>query len=221
MKDFRVLLFFPNETLVGVMPPTLALLAACLKQDGFDVKLFDCSNYKVKNTLTNDQMREKLGHVKKTEIDQYIKLKDTDIHEDFVKIVEEWKPNLLAFNLIDSTIKYSYEFIKKVKHLNIPTIAGGIGSTFNYEMILNSGLFTYACIGEGEEALVELCNKLLNGEDTTNIKNLAHKNKEGKIVKREDGTVAIDWERKSKNEKVILGANPKVEVTKKDTKKTG
>jgi anaerobic magnesium-protoporphyrin IX monomethyl ester cyclase len=182
-KDFRILLFYPNEPLLGIAPSNLALLSACLKQDGFDVKLFDCTVYKPKNIETNDAIREKMGNVKKAPIEEYFTAKEVDVHEDFVKIVEEYKPNLIGFTLIDSTIEYAFSFIERIKDKKIPVITGGVGTTFNYEKILKSGYVDYTCIGEGEEALVELCNKMYNKEDCTNIKNIYTKDANGQIKK--------------------------------------
>lgn len=182
-KKFRVLLFYPNIPLLGATPSNLAILSACLKKDGFDVKLFDCTIYRPKNVETDDDIRTKLGQVKKSKIDDYFQPKETDIYEDFIKLVEDYQPDLIGFSLVDSTVTYSLSFIEKIKDKNIPIIIGGVAATFSYEKIMNTGLVDYACIGEGEEALVELCNKLYNGEDTTNIKNIYVRNKNGSIIK--------------------------------------
>ena len=87
----RVLLLYPNEPMVGVTPSNLAILSAFLKNAGFDTKLFDCGLYKSiryeseeESDETQDKLREKLGHVKKSPIDEYVHLKENDIYEDFV-----------------------------------------------------------------------------------------------------------------------------------------
>jgi len=182
-KDFRILLFYPNEPLLGIAPSNLAILAAYLKHDGFDVRLFDCTVYKPKNVETNDELRAKLGHVKKSNIDEFFTAKEIDIYEDFVKIVEDYKPNLIGFSVIDSTITFSLTFIEKIKDKKIPVIFGGVGSTFFYDRILKTNLVDFVCIGEGEEALVELCNKLYNHEDCTHIQNIYVKGEDGNIIK--------------------------------------
>jgi len=180
-KDFRILLFYPNNMNAGIVPSNLALLSAYLKNSGFQVKLFDTSLYK--SLISLDDIRSKLGHVKKTDIDNYITYKDKKyMYDDFVEIVNNYKPNLIGITLVDSTINFSLEFIKLIKEKNIPVVAGGVGTTFLYERILNTGLVNYACIGEGEEALVELAEKLYKNEDTTKIKNIYQK-KNGKIIK--------------------------------------
>ena len=182
-KDFRILLFYPNEPMLGVTPSNLAILSACLKQGGFDVKLFDCTLYKFIKSETQDELRTKLGLVKKTDINNYITLKEENIYDDFIKTVDEYKPNLIGITLVDSTIKFSLSFLERIKDRNIPVITGGVASTFLYEKILDTGLIDYVCVGEGEEAIVELCEKLYKKDDCKNIRNIYTKDKDGNIIK--------------------------------------
>lgn len=182
MKDFRVLLFYPNEPLAGIVPSNLAILSACLKQAGYTVKLFDCTIYRSLHDVIQDQLRSKLGQVKKTNIDEYVHLKETNIYDDFVKIVEEYKPNLIGITLVDSTIKFALSFLERIKHLKIPVVTGGVGTTFQYEKILKTKLVDYACIGEGEEAIVELCDKLYKKEYTRSIRNIYTLDHNGDII---------------------------------------
>jgi len=183
MNKFKVLLIFPNDYLLGVPPSNIAALAAYLKRDGFDVKLFDTTIYRIKKQTAEWDIKVKLGHVLKTNINDYIHPLETDIYEDFVKLVDEYKPDLIGINVIDSTIRYALSFIEKIKNKNIPVIVGGIGSTYHYEKILDTGLVQYACVGEGEKALSELCAKLSNDEDCTNIQNIYTKDESGNVIK--------------------------------------
>ena len=114
MKKFKVLLFYPNEPLLGIAPSNLASLAAFLKQNNIDVKLFDCTIYK-KQEDNNDEIRAKLGHVKSNNLSDYFPGKTIDVHADFVKTVEEYKPDLIGISVLDSTITFSLEFLKLIK----------------------------------------------------------------------------------------------------------
>ena len=183
MKDFKVLLVYPNERLQGVAPANMALLSAYLKASGYQVKLFETTAYLSPGEEGNDKLREKLGQVKKSNFDNYVKIKDTDPYEDFVKLVDDYQPNLIGLSLIDGTIKYGLSFIEKIKDKHIPVITGGVGTTFNYEKILKTGLVDYVCIGEGEEALVEVCDALYEGLEPTSVKNIYLKNSLGCIIK--------------------------------------
>jgi radical SAM superfamily enzyme YgiQ (UPF0313 family) len=183
-KNFRVLFLYPSEALSGVASSNLAILAACLKNDGFkDIKLFDCFMYKFSDCETQDQVREKLGQVKKTDLDRFVKLHEGNVYDDFVKTVDEFKPNLIAVTVVDATMALVFSFLKKVKDRNIPVVVGGTASTFLHEMLLASGLVDFACVGEGEGAIVDLCNKLYNGEDCSNIKNIYTVGKDGDIIR--------------------------------------
>ena len=181
-KGFKVLLFYPNTPLFGIAPSNLAILSACLKQAGFEVKLFDCTIYKPEKEETQDDLRAKLGQVKKSNLEDYYPIKNIDIYKDFINVVEEYKPNLIGLSVLDMTITFSLSFIEKIKHKNISVVVGGVGATFGYKKILESRLVNYVCIGEGEETLVELCEKLSKNENCTNIKNIYLK-KDGQIIK--------------------------------------
>jgi len=182
-KDFRVLLLYPNERLQGVAPASLALLSAFLKNDGFEVKLFETTAYVSPDKEGNDKLREKLGQVKKSNFDDYVQIRDTNPYDDFEKLVNEYQPNLIGVSVIDGTIKYGLSFIEKIKDRNIPVITGGVGTTFNYKKILDSGLVNFVCIGEGEFALTELANALCEGKDASKIQNIYSKDKAGNIIK--------------------------------------
>lgn len=178
---FKILLFYPNTSMLGVAPTTLAILSACLKQYGFQTKLFDCSIYK-NIDINNDDLRSKLGHVKESNIHEYFIGKNVNIYEDFIKIIEDYKPDLIAASVIDSTITFTLDFIKLIKDKKIPILFGGVGATFAYEKILNSNLVNFVCIGEGEKTIVELCEKLNLKQDCSKIKNIYIK-KDDKIIK--------------------------------------
>ena len=222
---FKVLLFYPNEPMVGVTPSNLAYLSACLKRSGHDVRLFDCSLYKSVRyeprsdgeegyELTNqnyekakinraasplrtteetqDKLRERLGQVKKSPIDDYVKLKQNNPYEDFADLVEEYKPDLIGITVVDSTIEFSYNFLQQIRGARPYVVMGGTGATFSFEKILNREYADFVCSGEGEEALPELADRLKAGEDCSNVQNIYLK-KDGKIIKNpQRPTVDID-----------------------------
>jgi anaerobic magnesium-protoporphyrin IX monomethyl ester cyclase len=185
-KNFKILFLYPNEPLLGITPSNLALLSAYLKNDGFEVKLFDCTLYKPKDKEDEIAKRVKLGQVVKTDYDNYIHPLETDMYEDFVKLVNDYKPNVVAVSIIDSTVHMAVPFLEKIqqqiKERNIAVVGGGCACAFIYERVFKTNMFEYLCIGEGELAFLELCNKLYNEEDCTNIQNIYVK-KNGRIIK--------------------------------------
>lgn len=45
-KDFKVLFIYPNTMMATLLPLHISTLSACLKKEGFQVKLFDTTYYK-------------------------------------------------------------------------------------------------------------------------------------------------------------------------------
>jgi radical SAM superfamily enzyme YgiQ (UPF0313 family) len=93
------------------------------------------------------------------------------------------KPDLIAFS--STSIQFNYvkqicEWIKEEN--NIWTICGGQHTTLEPESSLKESLLDMVCIGEGEEALLELCKSIKENKDRTDIKNIWFK-KDGKIIK--------------------------------------
>ena len=66
--------------------------------------------------------------------------------------------------------------LKRVKDHNILTIAGGVFSTFAPDLAINFDEIDIICKGEGENALVELCDRIENKLDFQDIPNLWIKN---------------------------------------------
>ena len=54
---------------------------------------------------------------------------------------------------------------------NIPVIAGGVFPTFAPEIVIKEKLIDLVCVGEGENALIQLCKKIENKQPYTDITN--------------------------------------------------
>lgn len=176
MKKFKVLFVYPNQTLLGVIPLNVALLSAHLKRAGFESKLFDASIYQTVKK-TQDQIRAETNQVKKTNIEQYLKCRDEDVHLAFRKMVSDYHPDLIAMTLVDSTVSLGFKLLDQILDIKTPVIIGGVAVTFNYENLIRHPKVDIACIGEGERSLVELCRKMQQGKDYSTIKNLCFKHK--------------------------------------------
>lgn len=99
------------------------------------------------------------------------------------KDVEEYGPDLIAFSFGTNHIVEAKEIASYLKqHLPTPIIFGGIHTTLNTEDIMSLEYVDFACVGEGENVLVELLQAIENKEDYTSIRNLWVK-KDGKIIK--------------------------------------
>jgi len=201
-KKFKVLLVHANTSMDTLIPPALATLSACLKLAANEVKLFDTTFYNTRG-FTGDDARVRTLQVKETHFEDFgIYFEKTDMKEDFIKMVEEYKPDLIGISAVEVTFNMGMEFINAAKGVdpNIKTVVGGSFALTAPERVISEKNVDIVCVGEAENSFVELCDKLSKGEDYTGILNfwvkkdgVVHKNKLGNLVNLDDLPYQ-DWE---------------------------
>jgi len=175
-KDFKVLFIYPNTEMATLVPINLSLLAPCLQQKGFEVELFDTTYYKWEE-INFEQKKVDLLQLKPFSYkDKGVVYKESDMYEDLARKVNEYKPDLIAITLVEDTFELGMSLLNAIKDYAAPVIAGGVFVTFSAEDVVANENVDMVCIGEGEEALVELCTRMSRGEDYSDVKNLWVKN---------------------------------------------
>lgn len=96
---------------------------------------------------------------------------DMDLPQICQKI-QEIKPDLIGFSLTTRQWLRAKAIALGIRHLGIPVIAGGLHPTFAPEQVLAAPGFDWVCLGEGEEALLELVEALQRGRSTDAIANI-------------------------------------------------
>ncbi|MDD5429316.1 MAG: radical SAM protein [Candidatus Omnitrophica bacterium] len=102
--------------------------------------------------------------------------------DEFLAAVETQDPQLIAF----SSLSHQFPYIKKwsawlKEKYNIPIICGGVHATMDPDEVINATGIDMLCRGEGENALLELCQKISAGENTLGIRNLWFKKSYGVV----------------------------------------
>lgn len=185
-KSFKVLLIYPNLMMINLLPTNISILSACLKEKNFNIKLFDTTMYKTENQSPDEIRVENLQLRPFNLSEKGVFYKQTDAHKDFKNIVSNFKPDLIAISLVEDTYPIGISLLNSIKDCKIPVIAGGIYPTFAPDKLINEEAIDIICLGEGESALVELCEKMRDGLDYKNIKNLWIKDN-GRIIKNPMG----------------------------------
>ena len=182
-RDFRTLFIYPNTMMATLLPLHVSVLSACLKEKGFQVKLFDTTYYRTEEKSFEEKKVELL-QIKKFNLENdNIRFKTTDIYDDLNKMVVEYKPDLIGITLVEDTYKLGLSLLKSVDKFNIPVIAGGVFVNFYAEELIKEESIDMLCVGEGEHALVELCEAMSENRDYRNIKNLWIKKSDGNVIK--------------------------------------
>jgi len=181
-KDFKILFIYPNTMMATLVPMSISILYPCLKSNGFQVELFDTTYYKTEE-ISFEEKKVELLQVKEFHWEEKgVTFKETDIYEDLVRKVKTYKPNLIAVTVVEDVFSLTVSLLNAIEQFDIPVVAGGVFATLAPDEVIGEKNIDMMCIGEGEEALVELCNKMYAGEDYSKIKNLWVK-KNGKIIK--------------------------------------
>ncbi len=181
-RNFRVLFIYPNTEMATLVPINLSLLAPCLKQAGFEVELFDTTYYKWED-INFEQKKVELLQLKPFSYEEKgVHYKEGDMCEDLVRKVNEYKPDLIGITLVEDTYELGKRLLDAISYYEAPVIAGGVFVTFSPEDVINDENIDMICIGEGEEALVELCERMRGKEDYSSVKNLWIK-KNGQVTR--------------------------------------
>lgn len=181
----RVLFLYPNMHGMNMLPSAIGLLSSILKQHDHEIALFDSTNWDMpgEENFDSDKYKEINLNVRPFDDSKLrSEMRDTDVFEDFERKVLEFKPELLAVSVSEDIFPIGIRLLKKIHYLGIPTIMGGVFPTFSPETCLSYPEVDMVCIGEGEYALVELCDKMSKNMSCYDIKNIWFK-KEGVIIK--------------------------------------
>lgn len=97
--------------------------------------------------------------------------------------INSFKPDLIAFSSMSAQYSYVNRLLKDINTKNnIFTLCGGIHPTVDPSCLENTNGLDAICIGEGEEAILDLVENLEQDKDITKIKSLRVK-RNGKVYK--------------------------------------
>ena len=100
----------------------------------------------------------------------------------FLRRLRAYRPDILAFSISSFGFRWALDAAREAKReLPLVTVFGGPHPTFFREFALEEGV-DYACVGEGEGALVDLAEALDRGGDPAGIANLARRTGDGGLV---------------------------------------
>jgi anaerobic magnesium-protoporphyrin IX monomethyl ester cyclase len=107
---------------------------------------------------------------------QLVRAKLDDATPEIVARVAALAPDLLAFSLTTRQWLRGRALCQALRAdpalAAVPVIAGGLHPTFSPEEVLGSPGFDYVCMGEGEEAMLDLVAALVAGGATDRIANI-------------------------------------------------
>jgi radical SAM superfamily enzyme YgiQ (UPF0313 family) len=141
----KVLFIYPNLNAQVGFNYGVAFLSACLKEHGHTTALLD--------------INEKLGFAL-----------------DLERIRQEilaFAPDMIGFSVVTNQYRFAREIASDIKrYCPVPIVCGGIHPTMDPEAVLKEECFDYVCVGEGEQAVVDLADALCQDQSTAEIENI-------------------------------------------------
>ena len=178
-KDARILFLYPNERGMSTIPPSIAVLSQILKNEGHTTGLFDTTFYKFDDEITiedSDKIRENVLELRpvldRDDYDLHFKKTTRSASEDFRKSVIDFKPDLIAVSCTETTFLRAIRMIDEIRDLGIKNIFGGVFPTFAPDLVMTYPNVDVVCVGEGENAIIDLANSIANQEKRFDITNL-------------------------------------------------
>ncbi len=103
--------------------------------------------------------------------------------EEFVRHVERARPLWVGFSTITGPqLKTTIEATRRVHHLGIPTVWGGVHATIMPEDVLREDYVDFVVVNEGEVTAQEFTHQLQNGRNWAGVFGLAWKDPQGRAV---------------------------------------
>ena len=93
--------------------------------------------------------------------------------QEFLGRVKSFSPGLIAFTSFTHQFREVKRLVSCLKNnLKVPIMCGGVHCTIDPKRALLESDLDMVCIGEGEEAMLELADAIQNGRDYSNIRNI-------------------------------------------------
>ena len=164
MNNIKVLLIEASSEMEMGIPPNVAILVAAVKSAGFDVDIFSTNEYR-HGAVTGDEVRINTLQVPPAIPSKIsIEPKKSDMASDFLKKVKSYNPDIVGLSNTEATYELGLKLLDSVKDSDIFTIVGGAYFTLCPEDVIKEDSVNAVCIGEGAEALVELCQSMRDGK---------------------------------------------------------
>ena len=188
-SDFRVLIVYPNLSMMLTPSYAVGLFTAILKKQGYDLGLFDCTPYLpthefLKEPLPVTRANSLLNSRKFDPISLWGKPKE-NLLNDFSRKLDEFKPSAIIFStVVEDTWPQLKELFQVLRQYpGIPSLTGGVFTTMAPEIVIQHPDVQVIGVGEGEEVIVDFCEAVRTKGDPRHIPGTWAKDAEGFIIR--------------------------------------
>lgn len=190
-KDkFRVLIVYPNLPLMLVPSIAIALIARIFKDQGYQVDFFETTHYDTDETnysetqINYSENRVNLLNARKFSVteDLGVNIK-SNMLADFRQKVLDFKPDFMAFSIVEDTFLQTLSMLSAVEDKKIPHLVGGVFPTMAPDACIAPPLIKLIGLGEGEKTIIAVSEAIRQGSPLKDIPGTWLKEDDGSIIK--------------------------------------
>jgi radical SAM superfamily enzyme YgiQ (UPF0313 family) len=181
----KLLFIYINPTGRTAIPPNISQLIGHVKSKRpYEIELFDTSFYRFDLGASTINEAWTVGYFLPVKNNITMPEPKDNLANDLSMKVSEFKPDLIAL----SAYSNQYYFVKRIltllkeKFPDVPNVLGGCHASFCPDEVISDSFVDMICVGEGEEALVDLCDRIENMGDITTVNNIWSK-KGGRVIR--------------------------------------
>ena len=199
-KDFKVLIVYPNLSMMLTPSYAIGLWTAILKEQKYNVDLFDCTPYmptyefvgkskpdsdigaSLDESASATRANKLMASRKFDPIKLFGKPK-TDLIGDFERKIKDFKPHAIIIStLVEDTWPQVKDLMKvAAKYPEVKSIVGGVFPTMAPEEVIADENISLIAEGEGEHTIPEFCEAVRNDNPINKIKGTRSKDAFGFI----------------------------------------
>lgn len=171
----RFLFIYPTPFRISGLPVGLASLIAVLKKEGHSVKVFDTALYRDHEDRSQTEIRaERMISKGVSDEEKFLPEKTTDMDADLVRQIQEFKPDLVGFSVLEIMHPLSVHLANTIKKEfpAMPIIFGGVFPTLSPDIVLREPSVDMVCLGEGETAIQILADRIALNQPFTDVEGL-------------------------------------------------
>ena len=187
--DFRVLLAYPNLSMMLTPSYAVGLFTTLLKERGYQLQFFDCTPYMAEVEFMGEPLAvtraTKLLNSRQFDAKALFGDPKTDLKGDFKNALDTFKPHAVILStLVEDTWPQAQTLLDILaEYPDVRHIVGGVFCTMAPEMVIEYPAIQCIGIGEGEETVVEFCEAVRSENAPLGIKGTWTRETGGKVTK--------------------------------------
>lgn len=190
-NEFRVMIAYPNLSMMLTPSYAVGLFTAILKKQGYQLDFFDCTPYMPAVEFLGEPLAvtraNKLLNSRQFDAKALFGESKTDLDGDFRKALDTFKPHAVIMStVVEDTWPQAQQLLDILAdYPQIRHIIGGVFTTMGPEIVIEHPTVECMGHGEGEPVVTEFCEAVRRGERPLKIQGTWARDAQGKVHKNE------------------------------------